>query len=48
MTAEITRVECATCGWFFEAYDEPWVLRSGVVHTTMLKPGHVLLADGIS
>lgn len=39
----LVRVECATCGWFNESSDGPWVRHSGVVHTKMLQPGHVLV-----
>ena len=36
------RVECETCGWYCQNRDPSSVRRAGVVHSTMLKPGHVV------
>lgn len=36
----IYRVTCFTCGWFNESLDKSWTRHAGVVHSTMLRPGH--------
>lgn len=35
-------VECETCGWYNISQDYGWTRHSGVVHTELLKIGHVL------
>ena len=36
------RVECETCGWSNTSGDAEHTKHAGVVHVTMLEPGHVL------
>jgi hypothetical protein len=38
-------VECATCPWSQTSQDREWTRHAGVVHTEMLRVGHVLAID---
>lgn len=39
-------VGCVLCGWYNTSNDGNWTWHAGVVHSTMLRPGHVIVSRG--